>query len=108
MSRKSLSIFIILAVGAVLAVMILQTEPPGTVGPHSHDEPAGHTEEGDHSEADETAAEERAEDKGPHRGRLFSRDNLKLEVAIYERNVPPQFRVYATDASGNNIPLDQI
>jgi cobalt-zinc-cadmium efflux system membrane fusion protein len=108
MSRKSLSIFIILAVGAVLAIMILQTEPPGTVGPHSHDEPAGHTEEGDHSEADETEAEERAEDKGPHGGRKFSKDDLKLEVTIYERNVPPQFRVYATDSAGNNIPLDQI
>jgi cobalt-zinc-cadmium efflux system membrane fusion protein len=110
MNRKSLSIFIILAVGVVLAVMILKTEPPGTVGPHGHDEPAGHSDEGeqDHSEADETAAEEREEDKGPHRGRLFSKDDLKLEVAIYERNVPPQFRVYATDAAGNNIPLDQI
>jgi cobalt-zinc-cadmium efflux system membrane fusion protein len=100
MNRKTLSILIILAVGAVLAIMILQMEPPAV---HEHEEPASHTEEGGHSEA-----EERAEDKGPHRGRMFSKDGLNLEVTIYERNVPPQFRVYATDAAGNNIPLDQI
>ncbi len=107
MNRKSLSIFIILAVGVVLAVMILQMDQP-TVS--QHEEPAGHSDAGEqgHSEADETAAEERAEDKGPHGGRLFSKDDLKLEVTIYERNVPPQFRVYATDATGRNIPLDQI
>jgi membrane fusion protein, heavy metal efflux system len=107
MNRKSLSIFIILAVGVVLAVMILKMDPP-TVSQHK--EPPGHSaaREQDHSEADETAAEERAEDKGPHGGRLFSKDDLKLEVTIYERNVPPQFRVYATDAAGKNIPLDQI
>ena len=109
MNRKSLSIFIILAVGVVLGVMILQTDPPGT-SQLGHDEPAGHSDAGEqsHSEADETALEERAEDKGPHGGRMFSKDDLKLEVTIYERNVPPQFRVYATNAAGNTIPLDQI
>ncbi len=99
MNRKNLSILIILAVGAVLAVMILKMEPPMV---HEFEEPPGH------SKGEETAAEEKAEDRGPHGGRIFSRDDLKLEVTIYERNVPPQFRVYATDARGNNIPLDQI
>jgi membrane fusion protein, heavy metal efflux system len=107
MNRKSLSILIILAVGAVLAIMILRMEPPVT---HEFEEPPGHSDAGEqsHSEAEETAAEERAEDKGTHGGRLFSKEDLKLEVSIYERDVPPQFRVYATDAGGNNIPLDQI
>ena len=107
MNRKILSILVILAVGVVLAVMILQTDPPGV---HEHDEPAGHMENGEqgHSEAEETEADERAEDKGPHGGRMFSKDDLNLEVTIYERNVPPQFRVYATDAGGNNISLNQI
>jgi membrane fusion protein, heavy metal efflux system len=107
MNRKFLSIAIILAVGVVLAVMILQMEPPAV---HKHDEPPGHSEaeEQGHSEIGETEAEERAEDHGPHGGRIFSKDDLKLEVTIYERNVPPQFRVYATDAEGNNIPLKQI
>jgi cobalt-zinc-cadmium efflux system membrane fusion protein len=107
MNRKSLSIVIILAVGVVLAIMILKMDPPAV---HEHDEPPGHSEaeEQGHSESGETEAEERAEDRGPRGGRLFSKDDLKLEVTIYERNVPPQFRVYATNAEGKNIPLDQI
>ena len=105
MNRKSLSIWIILAVGAVLAVMILQMESPNV---HEHEEPPGHTDERGHSEAMETAEDERAEDRGPHGGLLFSKNGLNLEVTIYERNVPPRFRVYATDDQGSNIPLNQI
>ncbi len=96
MNRKSLSIFIILAVGVVLAVMILKMEPPTTLGPDGGDP---------HST---TQTEVPGEVRGTHGGRIFSKDDLKLEVTIYERNVPPQFRVYATDAGGNNIPLNQI
>ena len=99
MNRKTLSILIILAVGVVLAVMILKMEPPAV---HEHEEPPGH------SEAEETEAEELAENRGPHGGRIFSKDDLNLEVTIYERNVPPQFRVYVTDSQGSNIPLNQI
>ena len=96
MNRKSLSIFIILAVGVVLAVMILKMEPPTTLGPDGGDP---------HST---TQTEVPGEVRGTHGGRIFSKDDLKLEVTIYERNVPPQFRVYATNAQGNNIPLNQI
>ncbi|MDH5763741.1 MAG: efflux RND transporter periplasmic adaptor subunit [Nitrospinota bacterium] len=107
MNRKSLSIIIILAVGVALAVMILQIKPPMV---HEHEEPTGHSvaEEQGHSEEGETEAQERAEERGPHGGRLFAEGNLKLEVTIFERNVPPQFRVYATDTQGKTIPLDQI
>ena len=108
MNRKNLSILIILAVGVVLAAMILTMEPPGTRDQHSHKEPSGHSKEQGHSEAGETEAEERAEDRGPHGGRMFSKNDLNLEVTIYERNTPPQFRVYVTDTQGKNIPLNQI
>ncbi len=110
MTRKALPIIIMIAVGVVLAVLILQIEPPSTVDQHPHEEPAQHleTEKRDHSEAEETEQDERAEERGPHGGRRFSRDGFNLEVTIYERNVPPQFRVYATDARGGGIPLDQI
>ena len=33
--------------------------------------------------------------KGPHGGRLLSDGDFKIEVTIYEKGVPPQFRVYA-------------
>ena len=96
MNRKTLSILIILAVGVVLAVVILKMEPPTTPGPDRVDP---------HSTTQRPVP---GEVKGPHGGRLFARDGLNLEVTIYERNVPPQFRVYATDAQGQPVPLDQI
>ncbi|MCH8933848.1 MAG: efflux RND transporter periplasmic adaptor subunit [Nitrospinae bacterium] len=96
MNRKTLSILIILAVGVVLAVVILKMELPTTLGPDGVDP---------HST---TPTPGPGEVKGPHGGRLFARDGLNLEVTIYERNVPPQFRVYATNAQGQPVPLDQI
>lgn len=36
-------------------------------------------------------------DKGPHGGRLLSDGAFAAEVTIYERGVPPQFRVYFYD-----------
>ena len=33
-------------------------------------------------------------ERGPHRGRLLSDGEFRAEVTIYERGVPPQFRVY--------------
>ncbi len=33
--------------------------------------------------------------KGPHGGRLLSSENFELEITIYERGLPPEFRVYA-------------
>jgi len=107
MNRKTLSILIILAVGVVLAFMILKMEPPG-IDQHAHEEPSDHTEEHGHSEADESEVEEQAEDRGPHGGRIFFKGKLNLELTIYDRNVPPQFRVYVSDTQGKKIPLNQI
>ncbi len=36
-------------------------------------------------------------EKGPHGGRLLSNGDFKAEITIYERGVPPQFRVYLYD-----------
>ena len=33
--------------------------------------------------------------KGPHGGKLFTKDNFSVEVAIYESGIPPEFHVYA-------------
>lgn len=33
-------------------------------------------------------------ERGPHNGRMLSADGFALEVTIYEREVPPHFRVY--------------
>ena len=40
--------------------------------------------------------EETAEDKGPHRGLMLSSADFTLELAIFERGVPPEFRAWVT------------
>lgn len=32
--------------------------------------------------------------KGPHGGRLLEKDDFQLEITIFEKGVPPQFRIY--------------
>ncbi|MEK7285720.1 MAG: efflux transporter periplasmic adaptor subunit, partial [Nitrospirota bacterium] len=67
MKNKSIiSILVILAIGAVLAFLILRTEKTSN-GSESREEESGHA----HEEAV----------KGPHRGRLLSRDNFQVEAA---------------------------
>jgi cobalt-zinc-cadmium efflux system membrane fusion protein len=41
--------------------------------------------------------------KGPHGGRLLDDDGFAVEVTIFERGVPPEFRVYGYD---RGTPLD--
>lgn len=46
--------------------------------------------------------------RGPHGGWWFSKNELQVEVKIFEAGVPPQFRVYVTDASGKTVALDEV
>lgn len=41
--------------------------------------------------------------KGPHGGRLLTKDDFGLEVKIFEEGVPPEYRLYAFD-DGKPIP----
>ena len=36
-------------------------------------------------------------DKGPHGGKLLTKDDFSVEVKIFEEGVPPEYRVYAFD-----------
>lgn len=45
--------------------------------------------------------------KGPSGGRLLTEGAFQLEVTIYERGVPPEFRVYAFEAN-EPIPLGEV
>lgn len=40
------------------------------------------------------AEEEAVPEMGPHNGRLLIRDGVSLELAIYERGIPPEFRAW--------------
>jgi membrane fusion protein, heavy metal efflux system len=41
--------------------------------------------------------------KGPHGGKLLTKDDIGLEVKIFEEGVPPEFRLYAFD-DGKPVP----
>ena len=85
---------VILVVGAVLALVILNMETSslkqGAHGPDAEPEKAGSIPRGEHG------------------GWLFSKNDLQVEVKIYEKGVPPQFRVYVTDSLGKNIALQEV
>ena len=92
MKFKSLiSIIVILAIGVFAGQKILDIETTATKS-HNHD-----SETREHEEA-----------RGVHGGWLLSENNIRVEVKIFESGVPPQFRVYVTDASGQSIPLDEV
>lgn len=78
-SKKFMAIAAVLLVGIVLALTILRTEKTSK-GSESHEEEKG--------QDDEAAA------KGPRGGRLLSDGDFQIELTIYERGVPPQFRAY--------------
>lgn len=93
-NKISNSVILILVVGAILALAILKIEPPSQ-------------KQGSHgSEMEPEVAE--SIPRGKHGGWLFSKDDLQIEVKIYETGIPPQFRVYANDSNGNSIDPHEI
>lgn len=66
-------------------------------GGHDHGHGHGHGEE-EHEEEPE---------KGPHGGRLLTEGNFSLEVTIFERGVPPEYRLYAYE-SGEPVTLSEV
>ncbi len=82
--RQTIAIAIVLALGAGLTLLTLKTiKPTAAVDPHGHDDHAGH---------DEEVGEEL--ERGLHGGRLLREGDFATEITIFERGVPPQFRVY--------------
>ncbi len=88
MNRKDVLLTVgILAVGAVLGLLILIGGKPSITGDRHGEDEAKHV-------AGEKGPDN-ASAKGPHGGRMFSKGDFALEVTIFERGVPPEFRVYA-------------
>lgn len=80
LSNVTLVVAITLFTAALAWWMLAADETPMSVdGGHGHEH--GHAE-------DETP-------KGPHGGRLLSEGDFAVEVTVFERGVPPEFRVYA-------------
>ncbi|KAB2832331.1 MAG: efflux RND transporter periplasmic adaptor subunit, partial [Candidatus Brocadia sp.] len=91
-SKKILPIGAVVLVGIVLAFIILRMEK--TPVRESHEDVAAQ-----HHESDQA--------KGHHGGRLLSEDDFQVEITMYERGVPPQFRVYVADR-GKVVNPDEV
>ncbi len=87
-TKQWLAILVTLALGVGATTFALKNLKPQMAG-------AAHGGPGE-------PAEEEVE-KGPHRGRMLRDGNFALEVSIFERGVPPEFRVYATQ---DGRPID--
>lgn len=118
--KQTLLIIAVIVIGVLLGGIILgtdQTKPAEEHQEHgSHAEVKGHADDehhgkeggAKHADAKEHADEEHHEEvsepaKGPHGGKLFTKDGYGIEVAIFEQDVPPEFRLYTYQ---NGKPLD--
>ncbi|GGY63723.1 cation efflux system protein [Cellvibrio zantedeschiae] len=70
-----------------------------------HNDHAGHGSEG-HGSAEHESGGQTDIVKGPHKGRLLSDGDFSVELAIFERGVPPEYRAWATDDGDAIAPKD--
>ena len=78
---RLMPIIVVIAIGIVLGGLILTLDKPAVVT----------ADAGAH--ADEKSAENQP-GTGPRGGKLFSDNGFAVEVTIFEKGVPPQFRIY--------------
>lgn len=88
---RLMPILIVIAIGVVLAGLILLLDKPSAV-----------TAEMAAGDASGIAGENQP-DIGPRGGKLFTGDGFGLELTIFEKGVPPQFRIYLYE-SGKLLP----
>lgn len=86
--KQLIAIALVLAVGVVLAGLIL-----GTAKSRPDGEEHGQAELAGQADAEESVAKGGPR-KGPHGGKLFTQDGYGIEVTIFEQGVEPQFRLY--------------
>ncbi len=89
-TKQIIATILVLVVGLSLTAFVLRKAKPS----------AHVSSEGGHgAEAAEAA-------KGPHGGRLLSEGDFAAEVSIFERGVPPEFRVFFYDKAKPIDPGD--
>lgn len=90
--KQSLAIIAVILIGIILAAVILSSNT-------SKDDDHEHSHQADEEsqiimDTHEHAPQAKEIVKGPHGGKLFTQDNYGVEVTIFERNTPPEFRIY--------------
>jgi membrane fusion protein, heavy metal efflux system len=96
--RSFIVLLLTLALGAGAVFLTWRYTRAQTVAGHDHDHGHGHGGHDDH--ADEPA-------KGPHGGRLLRDGAFVVELQIFERGVPPEYRAYIT-FGGQRVALNEI
>ncbi len=86
-TKQIMAAILVLVVGAGVTAFVLRTAKPAASAQSGH--------------GGEAAAPEPA--KGTHGGRLLTEGDFEAEVTIFERGVPPEFRVFFYD---KNKPID--
>ncbi|MDO8369596.1 MAG: efflux RND transporter periplasmic adaptor subunit [Candidatus Nitrotoga sp.] len=94
--KQTIYIAVVLAIGIVLAILILISQGGTKQQPHAG-EGSGHDS---HSHDKHSEAETRT---GQHGGKLFTQNGYGVEITIFEEGVKPEFRVYPYK---NGKPLD--
>lgn len=100
--RRFLPLLIVLIVGVAGAAYILRSDMQ-SAGNDAHQ----HKERDEHGHAERQDEHDEEAVKGPHGGRLLADGDFSVEITIFERGVPPQFRVYAYN-SGKPVPPEQV
>ena len=94
--KQTIYIAVVLAIGIVIAMLILSSQDGKKQQPHEGDG-SGHD---DHSHDKHSEAEPQT---GQHGGKLFTQNDYGVEITIFEEGVEPEFRVYTYK---NGKPLD--
>jgi cobalt-zinc-cadmium efflux system membrane fusion protein len=93
--KQASALVIVFVIGAILASLILfSNKPKSSADGHDDHSPASEHKEKSAEDKHASGHSEQSEQKGPHGGRLFTKDAYALEVTIYEVDTPPVFRVY--------------
>jgi len=94
-NRFPFLVILILGIGAFLGIQILQLEPKKII-------------ESDNPQEERANSNISSIERGPHGGWMFSDGDIQLEVTIFEKGIPPQFRVYPRKISGEKISPSQV
>ena len=87
-------IVIVIAIGMVLGGLILTFDRPATVTADAAHGNGGEKMTDQHAMEMQESNKNDRPDVGPRGGKLFTDNGFGVELTIFEKGVPPQFRVY--------------
>lgn len=98
--RQMISVAAVIAIGAALGGVILTLDKAASSSATDTAREASGTKDKPGAKGNDTALEPQ---KGSRGGKLFTSDGFGVEVTIFEKGVPPQFRLYLYE-NGKPLP----